>query len=240
MGCYVARVKDVLDDEEWKIKPLSLLLASCAGILGVMIVTNALGHHRAQHVAAANTPVSGNLQQASAAPQEGTSTIVLKYDPLIEDVQRELLAAGVYKGSVDGVNGLRTKQAIQAYQQANGLPATGEASEDLVNHIRFTRKVQQAAQFTGSVDEAGSSMSSASTPVAKAAPAPVPQAVAAAQDANVKKAQVALAGLGYDINKLDGRVNDETRAAILKYEMDNGLDMGGMVDEALMKALKVK
>jgi peptidoglycan hydrolase-like protein with peptidoglycan-binding domain len=234
----VARVKDVLDDEEWKIKPLSLLLASCAGILGVMIVTNALGHHRAQHVAVANTAFTGNPQQASAAPPEGTSTIVLKYDPLIEDVQRELLAAGVYKGSVDGVNGLRTKQAIQAYQQANGLPATGEASEDLVNHIRFTRKVQQAAQFTGSVDEAGSSVSSASTPVAKAAPAPVTQA--AAQDANVKKVQVALAGLGYGISKLDGHENDETRAAILKYEMDNGLDMGGMVDEGLMKALKLK
>ena len=43
---------------------------------------------------------------------------------------------------------------------------------------------------------------------------------------------MALAGLGYDISKLDGQVNDETRAAILKYEMDNGLDMGGMVDEA--------
>ena len=178
MGCCVARVKDVLDDEEWKIKPLSLLLASCAGILGVMIVTNALGHHRAQHVAAANATVTGNLQQAGTAPQEGISTIVLKYDPLIEDVQRELLAAGIYKGSVDGVNGLRTKQAIQAYQQANGLPATGEASEDLVNHIRFTRKVQQAAQFTGSVGEAGTSVSAASTPVAKAAPAPVPQAAA--------------------------------------------------------------
>ena len=236
----MARVKDVLDDEEWKIKPLSLLLASCAGILGVMIVANALGHHRAQHVAATNAPASGNQQQASSVPQDGTGTIVLKYDPLIEDVQRELLATGVYKGTIDGVNGLRTKLAIQAYQQANGLPATGEASEDLVNHIRFTCKVQQAAQFTGSVGEAGASLSSSPTPVAKAAPALAPQAVAAAQNSNVKKAQVALAGLGYGINKLDGHVNDETRAAILKYEMDNGLDMSGTVDEALLSALKVK
>ncbi len=236
----MARVKDVLDDDEWKIKPLSLLLASCAGILGVMIIVNALGQHKGQ-VIATGAPAGNGVQQANATPQQATQTIVLKYDPMIEDVQRELLAVGIYKGAVDGVNGLRTKQAIQAYQQLNGLPATGEASDDLVNSIRFTRKVQQAAQFTGSLGEAGTSVSAASTPVAKAAPAPVPQVAAAPQiDANIKKAQVALAGLGYEISKLDGAVNEETRAAILKYEMDNGLDMNGKVDAALLQALKVK
>ena len=39
---------------------------------------------------------------------------------------------------------------------------------------------------------------------------------------------------------LDGQVNPETRAAILKYEMDNGLDMTGAVDAALLSALKVR
>jgi hypothetical protein len=34
-------------------------------------------------------------------------------------------------------------------------------------------------------------------------------------------------------------VNEETRAAILKYEMDNGLDMNGKVDATLLQALKV-
>ena len=133
---------------------------------------------------------------------------------------------------------LRTKQAIIAYQQANGLTANGEASDALVEHIRFTRKVQQAAQFTGSVGEAGEPVAAATTPLAQAAPAALPQA-AAATDLNIKKVQVALAGLGYDISKLDGTVNPETRSAILKYEMDNGLDMAGAVDDALLQALKV-
>jgi peptidoglycan hydrolase-like protein with peptidoglycan-binding domain len=233
----VARVKDVIDDEEWKIHPLSLLLASCAGILGVMIVVNALGQHKGQMVAVA---ASGQAQQTSGASAPNNATIVLKYDPLIEDVQRELLAVGIYKGPVDGVNGLRTRQAIQSYQQVNGLPASGEASEELVTHIRFTRKVQQAAQFTGSVSAAPAAGES-TAPAPKAAPAALPRLATGPQpDVNVKKAQVALAGLGYDISKLDGQVNNETRAAILKYQMDNGLDMNGAVDTALLQALKVK
>jgi peptidoglycan hydrolase-like protein with peptidoglycan-binding domain len=127
------------------------------------------------------------------------------------------------------VNGLRTRQAIQQYQQMNGLPATGEITEDLVNNMKFTRKVQAAAEFTGSTGEAGTQVASA--------PAPSP---GIADAMNIKKVQVVLAGLGYDISTLDGEVNPETRAAILKFEMDNGLDMNGAIDPGLLKALKIQ
>ena len=210
----MARVKVVLDDG-WKIRPLSVLLMVCAGTLSSMIVYNALAK---QLIGTKSASVSGAVTQP-------IYTVVLKYDPLIQDAQRELLALGVYKGTVDGVNGQRTKQAIQDYQQLNGLPLTGEVSDELLNHMRFTNKVQAASQFTGSVTTAGPQMVQLAKP---------------AQDFNIKKVQVALAGMGYDINKLDGLLNDETHSAILKYQMDNGLDMGGTVDAGLMQALKVK
>jgi len=56
----------------------------------------------------------------------------------------------------------------------------------------------------------------------------------------VKKVQVALAGLGYKIKKMDGQVSAETRSAILKFQMDNGLDMSGTVDKDLTAALKAE
>ena len=227
----MARVKDVLDDG-WKMKPLSMLLLVCAGTLSSMIVYNAL----------AKQPVGARLAVAAAPSVPGVNpqpitTFVLKYDPLIQDAQRELLALGVYKGAVDGVNGLRTKQAIETYQQMNGLAATGEVSDDLVTHMRFTHKVQAASEFTGSVAPA-TTVPSAQKPVA--AVAAVQQPAKPAQDLSIKKVQVALAGLGYDINKLDGLLNDETHSAILKYQMDNGLDMSGSVDGELLQTLKVK
>ena len=226
----MARVKDVLDDG-WKIKPLSMLLLLCAGTLSTMIVYNAL----------VNQPIGPRLAVAAASAVSGVApqpvtTVVLKYDPLIQDAQRELLALGVYKGAVDGVNGLRTKQAIETYQQMNGLTATGEVSDDLVTQMRFTHKVQAASEFTGSVAPAAGVSTQQQAPVAVAAQQPVKPAI----DPNIKKVQVALAGLGYDINKLDGLLNDETHSAILKYQMDNGLDMSGGVDGELLQTLKVK
>ena len=227
----MARVRDVIDDDEWRLRPLSALLGVAAGLLGCMIAYNALFHQPiqprlAQILANGGTPRLDVPQAGSTVPS--ATTVVLKYDPLIEDVQRELLAVGLFKGMVDGVNGLRTKQAIQQYQQLNGLPASGEPSEDLVNHMRFTRKVQAAAQFTGST-----------TPTAAAAPSlpTTPMALGASQ--RVKQVQVTLAGLGYEINTVNGQITAETRAAILKYEMDNGLDMVGSVDAARLKTLRI-
>ncbi len=56
------------------------------------------------------------------APTKPTTSITIKYDPLVEDVQRELLATGHYRGLVDGVAGKQTLLAIKSYQQDNQLP----------------------------------------------------------------------------------------------------------------------
>ena len=55
-------------------------------------------------------------------------------------------------GDIDGVAGKRTHQAIVAYQKAVGLDPSGEASDELAEHIRYTREVAQASLFTGSTE----------------------------------------------------------------------------------------
>ena len=227
----VKHVKDVILDDSWKLKPVSALLLLLAAGLSVMIVWNALANqkHKAA-IAAANTPVSGEV-------------IVLKYDPQIREAQSEMLALGVYAGPVDGVYAPRTKQAIEAYQQMNGLAQTGLATPELINHMKFTHKVQAAAQFTGSVSPAAADPALSPTPQAIVVYEKAAADAAAASKAKelaVKKVQVALAGLGYSITKVDGQVSAETRSAILKYQMDNGLDMSGTVDKDLTAALKAE
>lgn len=227
---FVARVKDIIEDE-WKLKPLTILLQAVAVVFSLMIIYNAL----------AKQPAAGRgapAEQANGASAGAGTTVVLKYNPLIEQAQRTMTDLGVYKGPIDGVNGLRTQQAVQLYQQMNGIPASGQITDDLVNQMRFNKQVQDAAKFTGSTQ-------TAAEPTGPAYPVMVPaQKVAAiappAAEPKIKKVQIALAGLGYAISKLDGSVNEETRSAILKYEMDNGLDMGGGIDPALLKALKIQ
>lgn len=47
----------------------------------------------------------------------------------VRDVQIQLNANGYDAGPADGFNGPKTRNAISAYQEANGLPATGELDE---------------------------------------------------------------------------------------------------------------
>jgi len=227
----VARVKDIIEDE-WQLKPLTILLQAMAAVLTMLIVYNALAK---QPAAGRNLPAA---QADGSAPATG-NTVVLKYNPLIEQAQRTMTDLGVYKGPIDGVNGLRTQQAVQLYQQMNGMPANGQITDDLINQMKFNKQVQDAAKFTGSTHDAAETTQPASpimTPVSAQKVAAAPPST----EPKVKKVQIALAGLGYSISKLDGTVNAETRSAILQYEMDNGLDMGGAIDPALLKALKIQ
>lgn len=53
----------------------------------------------------------------------------------VSDIQRALNAAGYDAGLVDGVAGRRTRAAIGAYQEANGLAVTGQADAALLRSL---------------------------------------------------------------------------------------------------------
>ena len=132
-------------------RPTSMVLLSIAAVFGGMITFNAfLG----QNLGSSGTvPTSGKQGKPAFEATDKTSrTVTLKYDELIEDVQRELLATGHFQGLVDGVDGPKTQIAIETYQQQNGLVVTGVASPQLLEHIRFMQKVAQASEFTGSIN----------------------------------------------------------------------------------------
>lgn len=213
-------MRDVLDDDERKVKPVSLLMITTAAVLGSMIIYNAVwGAGTAQRRELfAEVPAGATTRMEVSVPSSDAATVVIKYDPLVEDVQRELLAIGDYKGMVDGVNGQRTKQAIQQYQQSNGLAVTGEVSTELVTHIMYNKKIKAAPEFTGSID-------------------PAPAQIMQDESKKIMKVQSALADLGYDLGEASGKVDEATRTAILQYEMENGLAMDGAVNAELLAAL---
>jgi peptidoglycan hydrolase-like protein with peptidoglycan-binding domain len=213
-------MRDVLDDDERKMKPVSLLMITTAAILGSMIIYNAVwsagSAHRQQLYA--EIPAGATTRMEVTVPTNDATTVVIKYDPLVEDVQRELLAMGDYKGMVDGVIGQRTKQAIQQYQQTNGLAVTGEVSTELVTHIMFTKKTKASPEITGSID-------------------PAPPRIVQDESNKISKVQLALANLGYDLGAPSGTLDEPTRAAILQFEMENGLTMDGAINAELTAAL---
>src|SRR5436309_3144140 len=86
--------------------------------------------------------------------QQRPTTVTLRYDPVVESVQRELAASGLYDGPVDGVSGKHTELAILAYQHQSQLDETGTATQELVDHIALTRQFTQAADTTASLPPA--------------------------------------------------------------------------------------
>ena len=129
-------MRDVIEDDERKIKPSSMLMLCSATILGVMIIYNALATSPTRPL-----PLHATTRMEVRVPETSSNTVVFKYDSDVEKLQRELLATGHYKGLVDGVMGQRTQIAIQEYQHDNALQETGIASPELINHIRYTRKI---------------------------------------------------------------------------------------------------
>ena len=54
---------------------------------------------------------------------------------LVADLQQALAARGLYEGKVDGIFGSRTRAAISAFEQAEGLPVTGAPSATVLDRI---------------------------------------------------------------------------------------------------------
>jgi peptidoglycan hydrolase-like protein with peptidoglycan-binding domain len=189
---------------------------SLAAILALAIAGNAMFGQERRPIMAQTGAEDGAMAAADqAVPQVGARTIQLKYDPVVEAVQRELIATGYYKGPVDGVNGRKTRQAITAYQQAVGLPPDGKATSDLAEHIRFTRQVAEASLFTGSI--------------------------AAAPDAEVRAAirrvQAGLADLGFSPGEINGELTRQTRDAIIAFQQARKMPETGEIDNALVTEL---
>lgn len=198
--------------------PASIVVVAATAVLSVAIIYNALFGQGAARQGTAR--LAGFSSDASArvdvtAPAGTQTTIQLKYDPVAEGVQRELQSAGFYKGAIDGVVGRRTRDAISAYQKANGLDVTGTPSQELIEHIRYTRQIAEASLFTGSVD-------------------PAPDAE---QRARVRRVQTALSELAYYQGEISGELQRPTQLAIRQFEREQGLPETGAITEALVAQL---
>jgi peptidoglycan hydrolase-like protein with peptidoglycan-binding domain len=131
---------------------------------------------------------------------------------LIRAIQRELKAKGYEVGTVDGVAGLVTRGAIMAYETDAGLPLTGEPRQALLQHL-----------VLGSA-EIGPSVSDRSTPGPEA-------------EAVIRAVQRAFRQLGYLTTLPDGRLNEQTRRAIRKFEIDRKLKETGRISGELLAKL---
>lgn len=204
------------DNRRWN--PVSLAAWGVTAVLSLAIAGNAFfGQPNTGRSLAAmgDRPAEGAARFDVDAPGNGGRTIQLKFDPVVESVQRELANAGYYKGLVDGVIGRKTRQAIAIYQTAVGLEPDGKPTPDLAEHIRFTREVAEASLFTGTIQ---------ADPDAEAR-------------ATIRRVQTGLAELAYTPGEINGELTRQTRDAILAFQHDRKLPESGEISDTLLAEL---
>jgi peptidoglycan hydrolase-like protein with peptidoglycan-binding domain len=214
-------MKDVLEEGGLQLRPLSILALLAIAILSFAILYNAFlgqvdGAGRPRFVASQETAGGTSTRVDVIASNSRNATIVLKYDPRVEEVQRALLATGNYRGMVDGVAGKNTRMAIAAYQKSAGLRVNGEVSNELIEHLRYTQQVAAASEFTASVAMLEKKPGEA---------------------AALRQVQTGLAELGYAPGEITGDLTSATIQAIIQFEKDRGLPRKGSVTSALLEEI---
>jgi Putative peptidoglycan binding domain len=130
----------------------------------------------------------------------------------VRAIQRELKQRGYGPVAGDGTMSLATRAAIMAFEHDQGLALTAEANDLLLKRLLL------GASSAG--DAAGA------------------RKVASAQaEQVVRTVQQALATLGYQPGRTDGRLGESTVSAIRDFEVDKGLVPKGRVSAELVVRL---
>jgi peptidoglycan hydrolase-like protein with peptidoglycan-binding domain len=194
-------------------RPPALLAISFA-IIATAIATNALFLQSRPHPSP--LVITRDVPVAPEHPQPEDAREVRHSDDLVLAVQTALRRVGYYSGSLDGLTGPQTEAAIQAFEDANGLPQTGTASLELLAEIKGAK-----ADDTASLTELAAGQTPAAEP-----------------DTRVAAVQHALAIAAYGPLRTDGVFGPETREAIIRFQRDHSLPPTGEISDALIVELR--
>lgn len=198
-------------------------------------------------------PAEAPPQVAEAPPEAPVAPVEAgpMTDTQITDLQWQLAVHGYDPGPADGAVGPRTRAAIQLYQTDAGLPADGEPSLALLDHLQFSNPPVRNQRPTESVTAAPATPSQpppqAWTPPTSAPSGWTPPTAAPSQDSGLADlmriytltVQQTLAEKGYRPGPADGVLGQQTRLAIRKYQQDYHLPVTGEVSLDLVNHLRL-
>lgn len=111
--------------------------------------------------------VTEALDTTESGVKTSTETTADKIDS--KDIQKALTEAGYYKGSIDGIVGKKTREAITKFQEANALKADGVCGpktwEKLKAYLEEATEIDAVASASSETTSAGEE-----TPAEEAAP----------------------------------------------------------------------
>lgn len=209
------------------------------------VSTNALFYQPFQHKDAFfSTRLMNNYvtpilpKSVSLTDSQGTKSEIFKIaregEPAVQknrqllDIQSALAGMKLYSGSLDGLPGPRTREAISTFQQQAGLEPTGMVDPLLLDAIR-----------TASIPADSIPAPRLKTQNLQTVPTLVTasSAVGLSED-DIKKLQAGLKAFGNDGIEIDGKIGDKTKQAILEFQGLFQLSKTGVADRATLNKLQ--
>lgn len=190
-------------------------------------------------------PATGFLSQAEAttllsggslpgAPPPETTDAAARAENMLnltrEDriaVQQALVAAGYDTRGVDGTFGSGSRRAIRDWQAARGMAATGYLTAEQLRTLRSAGAGTATGTTTGA------------TPATGGATEADEARLALGEIARVE-VQARLSALGYDPKGVDGKFGSGVRAAISRWQGDNGLAATGYLNAEQLARLRAQ
>lgn len=175
-------------------------------------------------------------------PAPKVEAVAVAQDTTVRDIQTILARRGLYLGAIDGMYGALSRSAIMTYEKAAGLPERGDATPQILEHMRSSAAVTPLPPPVAAAPPAPVVAAIPERPVAPAAPA-VPAAPSAEEvraeidRLRYERIQTALNRIGYGPVVVNGAADEPTVSAIRRFELDNGLPITGAIGDSLIERL---
>ena len=150
-------------------------------------------------------PAAGTIAPGSAANRTAK----------IETAQRLLTRLGLLRESPTGTLTAATLEAIARFTAQNGLPATNQGSDSLLNAIR--RVIWQTQNWSGGNYKGREKLVDA---------------------AGLREAQILLGKLGFNAGPLDGTFGPQTQVATEAFQESQGVTVDGLITATVLMNLR--
>ena len=174
------------------------------------------------------TKVNGTKSETFKIARQDEPSSTIQKDLQLVDIQSALASMKLYNGTIDGLPGPKTREAIASFQQKAGLEPTGEVDPLLVDAIR-----------TASIPIDKIPVPRAKQQSAEALPdVAVVKTGGELSDVDIKKLQAGLKAFGNEGIEIDGQVGGKTKQAIVEFQGLFKLSETGQADRETLNKLK--
>ena len=143
----------------------------------------------------------------------------------IRSAQRQLRNEGYYSGTIDGIDGPMTHQAIRAFQRANNLAVNGRLDRQTCNDLGVQNRGEANRSYTNTTAaNANGNWYQGSHGVSMSM---------------VRSAQRHLRNQGLYNGTIDGIDGPMTHAAVRQFQQNNGLTASGRLNHRTLNKLGV-